>query len=172
MYRLYHTHILESGRADRRRREQEAVALLVREALGEGAEVIHSPEGAPTVKGVDGIYISISHSVDECVLAVSESGPIGVDTETARGQLMRVAHRFLSPEEWSIGHDVATLLQAWTAKEAVFKAALTDGIVLADIILSPSLRGAVVRGKRFVIEYPLLTPERVTAVAWRVPISQ
>lgn len=93
-------------------------------------------------------------------------GIIGVDSETARPQLLRVAGKFINHTESAyIPQLISTLLQAWTAKEAVYKAALTPGLGLTEITLTPDMRTATARDMIFTIDYPCLSPTRVTAVA-------
>lgn len=161
-YRLYHTKIEQGDRHDRRSRERDAVMRLVRHAFGPDAVLTHDPDGAPRIEGLEGEWFSISHSADNCILAVTRKGRIGVDTETARAQLVRVAPRFLAPCE-AVSLDIGYLLRMWTAKEAVYKAAGMPGLGLDEIVVSDG--HAQARGIRFSLDYPLLTPGRVTAVA-------
>lgn len=165
-YRLYHTKIGQGDRHGRRIREREAVMRLVHRVFGPDAVLTHAPDGAPEIAGLEGEWFSISHSADSCILAVTREGRVGVDTETARAQLVRVASRFLAPCE-AVSLDVGYLLRMWTAKEAVYKAARIAGLGLDEIIVSDGYAQA--RGMRFRVDYPLLTPARVTAVAVCVP---
>ncbi|MDE6498343.1 MAG: 4'-phosphopantetheinyl transferase superfamily protein [Muribaculaceae bacterium] len=110
----------------RREAERAAVAALLEHVLP-GAEMIHTAEGAPVIDG--GPYISISHSRTHAALAVCAGAPVGIDIETQRAQLARVAPRVLSEAELDIyGRSPEGLLQAWTLKEALYKAALTPGL--------------------------------------------
>lgn len=96
-----------------------------------GATIMHYPSGAPYVD-IDGVFISVSHSQHYAALAVAAT-PIGIDIEEPRiTQLQRVASRFMSPDDYKACPD---LLRAWTAKEAVFKAAGRESAMLADISL-------------------------------------
>ena len=164
-YRLYHTPIEAGDRADRRMRERQAVARLVRRAFGPDAVLTHAPDGAPEIEGPEGEWFSITHCADECILAVTRDGRVGVDTESARPQLARVAPRFLAPGE-DVSLDLSYLLRMWTAKEAVYKAARTPGLGLDEIYVSGSR--ATARGIGYRLDYPLLTRRRVTAVAVRM----
>lgn len=116
--------------------------VLLRAAL---ADVVG---GAPASFAIDwdhgpllargGPSLSLSHSADRVVVAVSEVGDVGVDIEpAARGGQMRaslVDHLTTDAEraalaELGAGRDDATI-QLWTAKEAVLKAT-RDGLRLA-----------------------------------------
>ena len=75
--------------------------------------------------------VSISHCRNLAALAVSPAGnPLGIDIERPRRQLATVAPRVLSPSELDYYSSFPSgLLQAWTLKEALYKAA---GITGAD----------------------------------------
>ena len=100
-----------------RRAEQEAVARILAAEFPDVPTGRH-PSGLPWIEGA---YISIAHSRDTAVVAVSDS-PVGIDIEYPRAQLARVATRFLSPAEQQACTTPAQLLSAWTAKEAAYKA--------------------------------------------------
>ena len=116
---------IEQGSRPRREREEEAVRALVSNVFGEGTRRLHDVAGAPYIAGSDaaqGKYISISHSRLTAALAVSDKR-IGIDIEENRAQLLRVAPRILTEEElryYSIRK--FGLAEAWTLKEALFKA--------------------------------------------------
>lgn len=146
---------LQSGRQER---ERAAALSLVRAVFGPTARIDHSPEGAPILSGTTKTTrISISHDSDTCLLATGKTAsPIGVDIERPRAQLKRVAPRFLSPCETarleSIGDEEKRtdfLLRCWTAKEAVYKCALTPGLGLKEIVTSQAMDEAEARGERF-----------------------
>lgn len=114
--------------ASRRDAEVQAVEALLRRAFGERCVLSHDSEGAPFIAGSD-VSISISHSRTHAALAVCGRCPVGVDIETRRPQLARVAPRVLSPAELeAYGAEPDGLLRAWTLKEALYKAALTPGV--------------------------------------------
>lgn len=174
-YRIFKAAIADDLSLNRHERETMAVNGLIKEAFGDAVsddlKVGHDPNGAPHIEGRPDIHISISHSIDTCVLAVSDE-PIGIDIETARQQLRRVAAKFLTPEEHTRYSDItdedsgmAFLLKAWTAKEAVFKAALIPDLVLSDISLASDLNQAESRNRKFTIHYPQASTDEVIAVA-------
>lgn len=140
----------DGGRGSRREAEKAATARLVTTLFGGGATVAHSTDGAPLLILPDTAAaapeISISHSTSTVAIAVGRAGmPIGVDIELPRQQLVRVAARFLAPEEASIhATSEERLLRAWTAKEAAFKAAGIAGLTLADIRLDATASRATI----------------------------
>ena len=110
----------------RRMRESEAVARALAELCGPQARKVNDSIGAPHLE-IDGkpqeISISVSHSRDYAAVAVSPFGLFGLDIEQMRGQLEKVAHRVLSPEEFDDYSRLEQgLLRAWTLKEALYKA--------------------------------------------------
>lgn len=131
---------------------REAVASLLRAAAGTGASIVHAPDGSPLAAGCD-LRISVSHSRHIAALAVNE-GPerIGVDIEEPRpAQLARVAARVMSQAELDdIDSLPGGLLQAWTLKEAVFKAAgEADVADLREIAIDTATAAtATLRGRR------------------------
>lgn len=125
-----------------RRAEQEAVARILA-AEFPGVPTGRHLSGLPWIEGA---YISIAHSRDTAVVAVSDT-PVGIDIEYPRAQLARVATRFLSPAEQQACTTPAQLLSAWTAKEAAYKAIHSllgptcPVKVITDITLTPSPDG-------------------------------
>ena len=107
-----------------REAERAAVAALVAEVFGDGIILRHRADGSPYV-AIDGVHISVSHCRTCAVLAVADR-PVGVDVETDRPQLIRVAPRVMSPGEMECYS--GRLVEAWTLKEALYKAALTPGV--------------------------------------------
>lgn len=121
-------HIDRQG-GSRRERERAVVAEMITMLFGSEARLEHTPLGAPYVAG--GPHISVSHSAHYAAVAACDDSPIGIDIEEDRpGQLERVAPRVMTPEELA-AYD-GRLLEAWTIKEAAFKAAGKD---LADLRL-------------------------------------
>jgi phosphopantetheinyl transferase (holo-ACP synthase) len=158
----------DDTRGTRRARECSAVATLIRAAFGDNATLGHHPSGAPfiipattntpasggiptsttdgtpntTTDGTPEIIsaISITHCNDTAMLAVAPEGTaLGIDCEQPRRALRNVAPRILSEKElaaWSASD--ALLLQAWTIKEAVYKAAEIQGLDFAKGINLPA----------------------------------
>lgn len=136
MIRIYHTEIVHAAPGGRRRAELAAEQTLMTQAFGPDAVLAHDAHGAPRVDGRPDLYVSISHSADACVLAVSDT-PVGVDVESLRPQLQRIAHKILTEAELARAHyDTPSLLRLWTAKEAVFKCAAIPSLVISEITVS------------------------------------
>lgn len=171
MFKLYRTPLPHSTRETRRDGERAASLRLIAEAFGPCARLLHHTDGAPLIPEAPGgkVY-SLSHSAKECILAVAEgTDAIGVDVETARPQLVRVRHKFLSESEleWVAESDMATMLKAWTAKEAVYKAARTPGLPLTAIEIRPDFGMAEAGGVQYSLAYPETGAERCICVAIR-----
>jgi len=123
-----------TGRISRQQAEREAVMRILRRNFGQNVTLLHDHDGAPSVDGFDG-YISISHCNGMAAVAIHPSLRIGIDIETPREQLQRVSRKFLTDDESTRFHDIEDLLWAWTAKEAIYKAAGIAGLPLHDIHL-------------------------------------
>lgn len=119
----------------RRLRETQAVERLLGYFGFNPADYAHRPGGSPYIAG-NGLYISVSHSLDYAAMVVGDCPAMGVDIEQSRPQqLRRVAARFLGdPERVRFTSD-DHLLWAWAAKEAVYKAAGVPGLSGPEIEL-------------------------------------
>jgi 4'-phosphopantetheinyl transferase len=96
-------------------------------------EFSYGPHGKPALAGVwsgSGWHFNLAHSADLALLAVTRSGPVGVDVERLRpladaGQLVS---RFFSPREDAAfrplpeDRKAAAFFRLWTRKEAWLKA--------------------------------------------------
>lgn len=131
--------------------KREAERIAARELAGEAGvgEIHHTDTGAPIVR-MPGVYISISHNRDTCILAVSDT-PVGVDIETPRPTLAKTITRVSSTDESGIDP-----LHLWTAKEAVFKCAGIRDMTIPEVTVSPTLRTATARGLIFNLQYQTL----------------
>ncbi len=70
-------------------------------------------------------HFNYSHSQTHLFWGENPHFPMGVDIETLRPQLQRVAHKYCNPEELSYtdsGTKTRLLLAIWSAKESMFKA--------------------------------------------------
>ena len=102
-----------------------------------------TPHGKPSVVG-GGPQISVSHSGDVVLVAVTQAAPVGVDVEVINGDRMDYAAVLPSvcgPGESAFVTDLADFLTCWTRKEAVLKAT-GHGLRLAmpDVVVSPPRR--------------------------------
>lgn len=129
----------------------EAVKELIHRAEGSGADYVHNPDGSPRLIGSDR-QISVSHSRHWAAIALHPHRRIGVDIEEHRiDQLTRVSGKFLNASELAAGWD-KRLVEAWTGKEATYKAAGVPGLALADIDLSAAEGFAEIPdGRRFTL---------------------
>lgn len=114
---------------------------VISKIFGREAIKSNTPEGVPFILFPDGRKqpVSISHCATVLAVAIAEGHyAIGVDVETPRLQLLRVAPRVLSAQELENYNTLELYLQAWTLKEALYKCALTPGIDFRrDIVLPP-----------------------------------
>lgn len=121
IYNVYMKPLSSRGREG----ESATIASMVHELFGESI-LCHKENGAPFIAGSEK-QISISHGAGFAVIAISNY-PIGVDIEAPRMQLERIRHKFMRDSDAA-----ETLLHAWTAKEAAFKAGGVDGVTVHDI---------------------------------------
>lgn len=77
--------------------------------------------GKPHLKDTQ-IGISVSHAKGYGAAAINLAGEVGIDIETERDQIHRIARKFLHPSEvlWA-NDDVVKLTKVWAAKEALYK---------------------------------------------------
>ena len=105
-------------------------------------EINHFENGAPYIEGYPG-RISITHTKDFFAVAWLPKTPevdlttfnvttaLGIDAEPIdRTQVLKVRNRFLSDSELAMipEENLAENVLAWTIKEALYKAAMTEGI--------------------------------------------
>lgn len=129
---------VDYGPQSPRERERAAVSAIL-STLAPELALAHLPSGAPVLVGSpDAPGISISHGGGMAAVAIGpHDHAFGIDIEAPRPKLLRVARKFLSPDEMSLaGSDLIAHLRYWTAKEAVYKAALTPGLPLTDIAVN------------------------------------
>lgn len=155
--------------SDRRfERERLTVSRIISNYISSKARIVHAPSGRPLLENADGLYISISHSADYVAVAFGPFEGIGIDVEQPRTQLARVAPRVLSEAEMAVyGRNERLLLKAWTLKEALYKAALTEGVDFRRDItlpLSPDDTRATVCGRPFDIIHINETAERIVSL--------
>lgn len=115
----------------------------------------HFSNGAPYIEGYPG-RISISHTKHFLVIATLPKTPeipldsfnprtaMGIDAEPlVRSQVLKVREKFLSDEEkeFVIEDNLEDNIIAWTAKEALYKAAFCPGLDFKNDIKILSLPG-------------------------------
>lgn len=91
--------------------------------------------GAPHIEGEG--YISISHANGVVGLASSKDFRIGFDLEPIREKVMRVKHKFLSPQELKQCNidSVEEMIKVWSGKEALYKLAGRKQLIFAEQLL-------------------------------------
>lgn len=102
----------------------------------------HAPSGAPLLDGMPA-RVSVTHTDHLLAIATLPKTPeadllraeprtaLGIDAERHdRSKVLSLRSRFLSDRELALvpEDDLQANVMAWTAKEALFKAALTDGL--------------------------------------------
>lgn len=144
--------------------ERQAIATLIHENISPSAELSHLPSGAPLIIG-SSLHISISHGADTALLAINPCHPIGIDIEAPRPQLLRIAPRFMDPEEYHLyGHSLNTALAVWTAKEATFKAAGIPDLTIGEIHVDLATHRTTARSLSFSLHH-FRWPERTLCLA-------
>lgn len=133
-----------SGGEDKSGKVWMALAKQVYSENGrDGYRVIdHTPSGVPLLEDED-VRISVSHAGHLLVVAslprtpeadlasFSKRTALGIDTEErTRAQVLKIRDRFLSEEELKIvpAESIEANILAWTAKEALYKASLIEGL--------------------------------------------
>lgn len=90
------------------------------------APIHHNAEGKPHLPKQPERHLSIAHHTGPagCWAAASiASHPVGIDVEREREQILRIAPRYLDPNEAkALGGDLAGMTTVWAAKECMFKA--------------------------------------------------
>lgn len=143
----------------KRQKERLMTLALVKRHFGADAETGHNPDGAPFVTTSASTFISLTHSGNRAAMAFSATLPVGIDLQDPSPALMRVRERFLTEEQLPVwGKDEDTLLQAWTIKEAVYKAAGIKPLTSDEIHISPDGKTASAEHQGFTARYKLSYP--------------
>lgn len=115
---------------ERRRAEHLAWRRVVRRELGRDVDIRYNDVGAPEVD-TPNIYISVSHSRDVVVVAISDAA-VGVDVERSDRNFEGVRSRIMDAYEQSLSDDALWTAMAWCAKEAAYKLYGRRGIDLLE----------------------------------------
>lgn len=88
------------------------------------ATLLKTERGKPYFD-VDGVYVSISHSSERCLVALS-NGEVGADIEHKNGEserLLKIADRYFTPDEIEHvkEHPIEYFYKIWCAKESYMK---------------------------------------------------
>lgn len=160
-------------RSSSRSVERAAVSHIIEHVFGIGTELLHNPDGAPYIANTKK-FISISHGGGYALLAVCDTLPIGIDIECYRPQLKRVAAKFLAPAEREIySTSESLLLQAWTSKEAIFKALGISGLTISEIILpeNPDTTRFISHSKEITLHRHILNDSMITLAVTTLNVS-
>src|SRR5262249_46751920 len=115
----------------------------------------HGPHGKPSLAGRDDLHFNFSDSGSLGCLAVSTSGPLGVDIERCRERdYIGLADRYFSASEYPIleampdtEHGPA-FFRGWTRKEAFLKAVgsgLSTRLDAFDVTIQPDEPCQIIR---------------------------
>lgn len=98
-------------------------AYALKKVFGENANLIAVKDKRPT-SNLPNVYLSISHSLNTCAVAVSDS-QIGLDIEFSRKppeKLINIAKRFFSPDEYEYVKNLPDrFYEIWCKKESYVK---------------------------------------------------
>lgn len=108
-----------------------AVRKLLEVAGLSDFELFYTDDGKPHLK--NGKCITISHSFDFSVIAISDS-EIGVDIEKNREKIQRIASKFIGKESEFLVEEnlVEQLTVIWGAKESLFKIHPDGGLLFIE----------------------------------------
>lgn len=159
----------------KRLREMAVERLMVDFATCHTASLAHTGLGAPVITGSQGLHASISHTSSLVALAINSGHPVGIDAEACgREQVLRVRGKYLNAAEQAfIGEgDLQSHIIAWTAKEAIIKAARdnrmnwTDNITIDPFVPGAARLTAACKGIRYDLEIRQIEGHIVTC-AWQ-----
>ena len=116
-----------------------------------GLEFSYGPRGKPALAGVwsgSGWHFNLAHSSDRALLAVTRSGPVGVDVERIRPlrEVGPAVSRFFSPRESAAFQALVAeqkpeaFFRLWTRKEAWLKATgegITESLDRVEVSFLP-----------------------------------
>ncbi len=118
---------LESISTEHKRKDFISVRYALKQCMnGEEQTIFYTPKGKPFLYK-NRKRISISHTQNWVAVMAHKNRKVGIDIEKPRNTLVKVAPKFLSPEEFDIYNGLekedgfAFLRIIWSAKEALFK---------------------------------------------------
>ena len=114
---------VENFKNHRRKLEWLSVRTLLKRMLGKDSKIVYGPERKPYLH--DNSYnISISHSKNFTAILLSKKKRVGLDLEFMTSKILRIADKFLRPEELENiekDQELYHLYLHWCAKEALYK---------------------------------------------------
>lgn len=135
-------------KCEARRKETFAVYALLHELTGRRDLIIaHKPSGKPFLQTLDGCtcqcQISVSHTHGYASVIISSKRSVAIDIEYYSDRIMRIARRFLRPDEMddivhadnALGNNAALtrLLIYWCAKETIYKLYSDEALTFQNI---------------------------------------
>lgn len=119
--RVRSMHDIASFRTGKRILEWLCTRCLLFQLLGEDKEIDYQNGGRPFLTD-NSYHISISHTKGYVAILLHKTKVVGIDIETISERVNKVAHKFISPQEY-IDETQATAhkLLHWSAKESLFK---------------------------------------------------
>ena len=112
----------------------------------------------------ESIGLSISHAKGYAAAAINLNGPIGIDIEHEREQVLKIAHKFVhsSERKWVDG-DINRLTRVWSAKEALYKLHGRTQLIFAEQLITKNLdrpygEGKIIERDEGVSLYKLFLP--------------
>lgn len=121
---------LNSFKSDSRKLEWLAIRVLFYTLWGRVVPIHYHANGKPYLFDSEG-YISISHTKGYVALVHSFEHQVGIDMERVNERVCRLAHKFVSEEEFQFvdsSNPMLSFLLFWTAKEVMFKCMNTEGV--------------------------------------------
>ena len=114
---------VENFKNHRRKLDWLSVRILLKRMLGQDAQIVYGPARKPYLH--HNLYnISISHSKKFTAILIGKKRRVGLDLEFMTSKILRIADKFLRPEE--LGNiekdqELYHLYLHWCAKEALYK---------------------------------------------------
>lgn len=110
---------LLSVRHPRTQLQRYSSRLLLAEMLGEMPQVEKNEHGKPMLLK-HRLEVSISHTEGYAAILLG-TGPLGVDVQHYKPNVLKVRDRFLDENEQEMAQDIETTTLFWAAKEAIYK---------------------------------------------------
>jgi len=137
-------------------------------------EIYKDQFGKPHLRD-ENIGLSISHADGFAAAAINLNGPIGIDIEHVRDQILKIAHKFVHATEriW-VEQDTLKLTRIWSAKEALYKLHGRRQLAFAEQLIVKNLdepigEGRIIEKKEGVSLHKLYEPKDtplVTVIAY------
>lgn len=96
---------------------------LAKQLAGRSVQILHNESGQPHLDGSNQ-QISITHTSRFAAVMLSDALPVGIDMEAINPKVLRIADKFLHPEEKASIDSRFTVEQSiiyWSAKESLYK---------------------------------------------------